>query len=113
MLAQVDADRFERLEVQLLHVDRRRLQNQLKLRMPKEPVGILAIAAIGRPPRGLRIAHAIGLGAQHAQKGLRRHGARTHLNVERLLQHAAARRPKALQAEKQFLKGERSDLGLR
>ena len=110
---QVDADRFKRLEVQLLHIDRRRLQNQLKLCMPEEPVGILAVAAIGRPPRGLRVAHAIGFGPQHAQKRLRRHGARANFNIERLLEDAAARCPKTLQAEQQLLKGERSDLGLR
>ncbi len=106
-MLEVDADGFQRLQIKLLHVHRRRLQDQLKLRVPEEAVGVLAIAAVGRTPRGLRIADLVGLGAQHAQKGLRRHGARAHFHVVGLLQNAAALRPKALQAEQQLLKGER------
>ena len=80
--------------------------------MLEEPVGILAVAAVGRTPRGLGIAHLVGLGPQHAQKRLRRHGASAHFDIVGLLQHAAAFRPKALQAEQQLLKGERSGFRL-
>ncbi len=110
VLAEIDADGFQRLKIQLLHVDRRRLQDELKLGVAEEAVGVLAVAAVGGTPRGLRIADLIRLGPQHAQKGLRRHGARAHFHVVGLLEDAAALRPKALQAEQKLLKGERSGL---
>jgi len=96
---QVDAHGLERLEIQLLHVCRRRLQNQLELGVFEEPVGILAVAPVGWPARGLCVAHFVGLRTLHAQKRLRAHGPRAHLYVIGLLQHAAALRPKALQTE--------------
>ena len=103
---EVDADGFERFEIELLHVDRRRLEDELELGVLEEAVGVLAVAAVGGAARGLRVADAVGLGAEHAQKGLRRHGARAHFDVVGLLKDAAALRPKALQAEEQVLEGE-------
>src|SRR6185437_13219495 len=55
MLLEIDADCFERFEVKFLHIRRRRLQNELELRVLEQPIGILSIAAISRPARGLRI----------------------------------------------------------
>ena len=107
MLAKIDPNRLQRLEIKLLHIHRRRLQNQLKLGVLEEPVRILAIPPIRRPPRRLRIAHPVRLGPQHAQKRLRSHRARAHFHVIRLLQHAPALRPEALQAKQQFLKRQR------
>ena len=105
-LLEVDAHGSERFEVELLHVLRRRLEDELKLRVLEEPIRILAIAAVGRASRGLRIADFVRLGPEHAEKGLRGHGACADFDVVRLLQDAAALGPEALQAEEQLLKGE-------
>jgi hypothetical protein len=112
VLREVDPDGLQRLQIKLLHVGRRRLQDELKLRVAEEPVGVLAVAAIRGAARGLCVAHFVRLGPLHAQKSLRRHGARTHFHVKRLLNHTAAFRPKALQAEQKLLKGERTALRL-
>ena len=73
----------------------------------EEAVGILAVAAVGGAARGLRVADAVGLGAEDAQEGFRRHGARANFDVIGLLEDAAAGGPKGLQAEEQVLEGER------
>jgi len=109
-LLEVDANGFERFKIQLLHVDRRRLQDELKLRVLEEAIGVLAVAAVGRAARGLCVADLVRLGAEDAKKGLRRHGARAHFHVVGLLKDAAALRPKTLQAEEQVLEGERGGL---
>ena len=111
VLLQIDSDRFERFEIQLLHVHRRRLQNQLKLGVLEQPVRILAIAAVGRPARGLHVTHPVGLRTQYAQKGFRRHGSRADFNVIGLLQNASALRPEGLQAENNLLKRHRIGIG--
>src|SRR5258708_18554301 len=68
-----------------------------------QAIGIVAIAAIGRTSRRLRIRHAIRLGAKYAQEGLRRHGSRADFDVIRLLQHTSALRPEGLEAQDEFL----------
>ncbi len=81
--------------------------------MLEEAVGVFAITAVGGAARRLRVADAVGLGAEHAQKGLRRHGACADFNVIGLLEDTTACGPEALQTEQQFLKGEGGGLGLR
>src|SRR5690242_327105 len=71
VLTQIDSDRFQRLQVQLLHIRRRWLQNDLELHVLEQPVRVLAITAIRRSPRRLHVSHVIGLRSQHAQEGLR------------------------------------------
>ncbi len=73
--------------------------------MLEEAVGILAVASIRRTARGLRIGNGKRLGTEHAQKGLRRHGARAYFDVIRLLQHASTLGPERLQTKEEFLKG--------
>jgi hypothetical protein len=55
MLAQVDADRGQALQVQVLNVRRGRLEDDLKLRVLVETVGILAIAPVGGPTARLNV----------------------------------------------------------
>ena len=50
VLAKVNPDRFERLEIEVLHVVRRRLENDLQLRVLEKPVGVFAIASISGTP---------------------------------------------------------------
>ena len=104
VLAQVDADGFQAAEVLLDDVGGRGLQDHLELRVLVEPVGIVAVAAVGGTAAGLHVGHAVGLGAEHAQEGLRAHGAGAHLDVVRLLDDAAAFRPVLLQLEDDLLK---------
>ena len=51
----VEADRGERLEVEVLEVRRRRLDDHLELVIVLQPVGVLAVAPVVRPPRRLDI----------------------------------------------------------
>ena len=95
VLAKIDANRAQGFQIKLLHILRRRLQDHLHLRVLEQPIGILAVAAIGRPPRGLHVGHVVGLRPKHAQKGLRGHRARAHFDVVGLLQDTSALRPKA------------------
>jgi hypothetical protein len=81
-----------------------RLEDELKLGVLEEAIGIFAVAAIGRAARWLRVTDAIGLGAEHAQKGFGRHGAGADFDVIRLLNDAAAFRPETLQTEEELLK---------
>src|SRR6266446_3039515 len=107
VLPKVNPDRAQRLEIQLLHILRRRLQNDLQLRVLEQPVRILPVAPVRRAPRRLQIRHLVRSWSQHTQKGLRRHGPRAHFDVIRLLQHAAALRPESLELQDKFLEGRR------
>ena len=107
MPLQINANRSQRFQVQLLHIGRWWLQNYLQLCVLEESIWIFSVTTIRRSTRGLRVGNAVRLGPQHAQKCFWRHGSRAHFNVIRLLQNAAARRPKALQSKKKFLKGQR------
>ena len=91
-------------EIQILNIRRGGLQNHLQLMVFVQAIGILAVAPVGRPAAGLHVGDAIGLRTQHAQEGLRVHGARAHLHVIRLLQDAIAPGPKSLQLQDQLLK---------
>ena len=107
VLAQVDADGFERGEVKLLHVGRRRLEDDLVLHVLEEAVGVLAVAAVGGTARGLNVADAIGLGTEDAEKGFGRHGSGADFDIVGLLEDATMIGPKSLQAKDEFLKGQR------
>ena len=50
MLAEVNPNRAQRLQVQLLHILRRRLQDHLQLHMLEQPVGIFSVTSIRRTP---------------------------------------------------------------
>ena len=87
---EVNADRGERFEVEFLHVLRRRLQDDLQLEVLEQAVGILAVTAVGGTARGLHVRDPIRIGPEHAQKRLRRHGARADFDVVGLLQDRSA-----------------------
>ena len=101
--AGIDADRREAGEIELLAVGRRRLQDDLELIILLQPVGVFAIAAVGRPPRGLDIGGAPRLGPERAQRRRRMEGAGADLDIVGLQDHAALLRPEALQIEDQRL----------
>jgi hypothetical protein len=105
MLAQINADGFERFQVNFLHIHRRRFQYHLKLGVFEKPVGILPVAPIGRAAGRLGIGYGEWPRIEHAEKGFRRHGAGADFYVIWLLQNASALGPKGLQTKKEFLKG--------
>ena len=100
----VKADGNERAQIQLLQVGRRGFDDDLILIVVLQPVGVLAIAAIGRAARGLHIGGGPGLGAQGAQGGGRMEGARANLHVIGLQDGAALTGPIAHQAQDDLLK---------
>ena len=95
----------ERVQIQLLHILRRRLQDHLILIIVLQPVGVLAIAAVGGPARGLDKGGVPGPRPQRAQGGGGMEGARPHLIVIGLQDQAALGRPEILQGQDQVLKG--------
>src|SRR5579872_7234197 len=102
--AGVDADGFQRIEIELLQIVRRWLQDDLELIIMLQPVRILAIAAVLGPARGLYIGGAPRLRAQRAQSRGRVKRAGADLHVVRLQNDAALPRPIALQGQDQALK---------
>ena len=105
--ARVDAARLEALEIELLHFVGRRLEDHLELVVLEQAVRVLAEAAVGRPPRRLHVGDVPVRGPEHAQERLGVHRAGADLEVERLLQRAAARRPELRQLEDETLKRHR------
>src|SRR4051794_20328343 len=77
----VDAEGLDRVEVELLDVLGRRLEDNLELVVLEHPVGILPEPPVRRTPRGLHVGHVPGLGPERAQEGRRRHGPRPDLQV--------------------------------
>ena len=107
VLPRIDAARFQALEIHLLHIVRRRLENDLKLMVLEQAVRVLAEAAVGRTPRRLHVRDVPVPGPEHAEKRLRMHRAGADLDVERLLQRAPARCPEFGQLENEVLKRQR------
>ena len=93
VLFQRNANGAEALQVKILHVGRGRLQDDLKLRVLIQPVGVLAVSPVGGPTAGLHVSHAIRSRTQHAQKCFRMHRAGANLHIIGLLQHAALLHP--------------------
>ena len=107
VLARVDTARLQALEIQLLHIVGRRLENDLELVVLEEAIRILAEAAVGGPPRRLYIGDVPMRGSEHPQKRFRVHRAGANLYVERLLKRAPARGPEFGKLENQVLKRHR------
>src|SRR5260370_12874943 len=68
MFLEVDADGPEALEVNILHVFRRRLEYHLKVRVFVETIGILAVASVGRPTARLDVSGTDRTPARHTQR---------------------------------------------
>jgi hypothetical protein len=101
VLGEVEPERAERVEIKLLHFERRRFEDHLKLIVLAEPERIVAIAPVRRPPRRLHVADAPGLRPEHAQKGRRMHRPGTDLQIERSLDDAPPLGPEVLQLQNQ------------
>ena len=103
MRAQIDPGGFEALQVELLNFVRRRLQNDLELLVLEQPVRVLTEAAVGGPTRRLDVRDIPGFLPKHPQERLGMHRPRAHLDVEWLVQQAAARGPELREPEDELL----------
>ncbi len=104
MLQRVKPEAGEALEIEILDIGGRRLDHHLKLVVMLEPVGVFAITAIGRPPRGLDIGGFPRFRTQGPQQGGGMEGACPHFHVIRLLQRATLFRPESAEFENDILK---------
>src|SRR5213079_2867998 len=66
---EIEAERAQRVEIQLLHIERRRLEDDLKLIVLAEPEGIVAVAAVGGTARRLNVADTPRLWPEDAEEG--------------------------------------------
>ncbi len=103
VLARVDAEGFERLEVEFLRIPRVGLEDDLVLGVQLEAVGVLAVTPVIGADRRLDVRHVPRLGAEHAQEGGRVHRPCTHLGVVGLGDETAVVSPKLLEFEDDFL----------
>src|SRR4029077_7988029 len=101
---EVDPNCRQALQVDVLHIDRRGLEDDLKLQVLVQAVGILTVGAVGGPTARLSVRHAIRNGSEDAQEGFRVHGPCPDLHIVRLLQYAALPHPKLRQFQNQILK---------
>src|SRR5262249_38799939 len=107
VLLEVDPERLERALVELLGVRGRGLHDDLVLVVVLEPKGVLAVAAVRGPPRGLDVGALPGLGPERAQERVRVQGPRALLHVVRLGEDAAhLLRPEVVEPEDDVLERE-------
>jgi hypothetical protein len=104
----VDTQRIEAVQIKLLAVDRRRLQNHLELVIVLQPVGVLAISAVRRPARRLHEGGPPRLRAERPQCRCRMKGAGADLDIVGLQEDATLGGPVGLQCQDDLLKREGS-----
>ena len=97
VLGQVDAQRHERLQVHVLDVGRRRLDDDLVLVVVTEAIRVLAVATVGGAHGRLDVGRAPRARVEAAQKGRRVERAGPDLRVIRLHDDAALLFPVGLQ----------------
>ena len=107
MERRVDADGLQRAEIEILQIGRRGFDEHLILIVMLQSVGVLAIAPVGGPPRGLHIGRGPGARPQRAQRGGGVKGARAHLHVVGLQDGTAAPGPVGLKPQDDLLKAAR------
>src|SRR5205823_6177925 len=94
------------VEVEVLDVERRRFQDDLKLIVLAETEGVIAVTPVCGTAGRLHVRDLPRLGAEDAEEGRRMHGAGADFEVERRLDHASALGPETLEREDERLKGD-------
>ena len=112
VLARVNAEGFERVEIQLLRISRIRLEYHLKLRVFLKAIRVLAVTPVIGTDRRLDVRHVPRFGSEHAQKGGRVHRPCADLGVVRLGDEASVRCPEGLEVEDDGLEGGRHELSV-
>ena len=103
----IEPDGREASQIERLHVGGGWFDDDLILVIMLEPVGVVAIAPVGRPARGLDIGRSPGARPERAQRRRGVEGARAHLHVVGLQDGAALRRPIGLKPQDHLLKAAR------
>ena len=104
VLLQVEAEGFQRAEIEVENVVRRRFEHDLILIVVLHAVGVLAITTVLGAARGLNIGGFPGLGAERAQKGRGVAGAGADFHIVGLEQGAPLFVPVTLETQNDFLK---------
>ena len=103
VLGGIHATGREALQIEIVDVLRRRLQDELELVVLVEAVRVLPVATVGGPAGGLHIDDLPGRGAEDPEERLGMHGSCTHLHVVGLDDDGALLRPEAGQLQDQVL----------
>ena len=88
---------LQRLDVQLLEVERRRFEDDLELIVVLQAHGVFAVTTVTRTAAWLHVGGVPALGTDCPQEGGGVKGARAHFHVERLDDDAALFCPEMLQ----------------
>ena len=88
MFAKIDTDGGEALQIDVLDIGRRRFEDQLKLGVLVQAIGIFAVATVGGPTTRLNVGDTVWIRAENAEKGFWVHGTRADFNVVGLLENA-------------------------
>ena len=103
MLAPVDADGFQAVQIEIDRVARIGLEDDLKLIVLLHAMRVLAEAAVVGADAGFHVGYFPRFRAKDAQDGGRVHGSRAHLNIVRLPDEAALVLPVFQQAHDHLL----------
>ena len=107
VLTQINAHRAQRFEIQLLHVFRRRLQDDLQLHVLEQAVGIFSITSIGGAARGLHVSDFVRLAAPARAEKFPAPWCRRRLQHHRVAAIRSRAQPRRSAAQDEFLEGER------
>ena len=103
VVRRVDAEAHEARQIYVLDIEGRGLHDHLELVVVLEPVRVLAVPAVGGPPRRLHVGGIPGFRAEDLEERGRVEGARPHFHVIGLPYHAPPARPEFLQLHDQVL----------
>ena len=107
MLLDINADSTQAVQVQILHVVGRRLEQHLELVVMLKAIGVLAVAAVGGTTRGLHISRAPRGRTKRTKRCRGMERARTHLVVVGLKHDASVIGPIALKIHNDVLERRR------
>src|SRR5207302_8583943 len=104
MFPQTNSYPLQTFQINILNIIGGRLENDLKLVMLLDSIGIFAITSIGWSSTGLHIGNRIGLGTKDAKEGFRIHGTGPFLHIVGHLDHTALLCPKTQERKEKVLK---------
>src|ERR1700722_369116 len=106
MIFRMQAERLQTLQINILHIVRRRFQNDLILEVVLHAIWIFTIAPISWSSAGIGRGHFPGLRTKHSQERARTHGGSAFLNIESLHDGTTATAPKRIQRMNHLLERE-------
>ena len=106
MRSQINPQPRKAFKIDILTIDRRRFDDNLKLIIVLQAIGILAVPPVTRTAAGLHIGGAPRLRPQCPERGRRVKGARAHLDIIRLQKGTALFGPESLERQDHLLEAE-------